>query len=466
MKEKKNSRPVQRLLCFMLAVVLCTMAGISLSAEGLYTPPEEPRAQAVYMVNEDTGLVVYAKNAEAKMYPASMTKVMSAIIILENVQDLDNTKATMTIDLMNILAGTGSSNIGLVAGEEMTMRQLLYGMLLASGNDAALLAARTVSGSVEAFVEKMNAKAAELGCVNTHFVNPHGLHDENHYTTAHDMYRITAYAMKNPIFSEIVGTQQYKVPATNKKPERLLVSTNVMLSRNLGGSLYYEPIRGIKTGRTTPAGPCFVSRAVKDGYTYTMVVMKADLPDAEGNPATGTTSFAVTKQLYQWAFSNLTLQELIKQEAVLKTVPVKYATAVDAVGVTPDKTFISLIPKTADASSIVVEYTLPSELEAPVQKGQVVGSAVVKIAGQELGKLTLVANEDIDRNIILFFFSKAADFIGEHIIVILVIVILVPLMFWMISQAIRRRKRIKRGLGGGKTRSRRKKVYRGRRRRY
>lgn len=453
-------RKTNKLLAFILAAVLTFAAsGMTVFADGLYTPTEEPRAEGVYLVNEDTGLVVYSKNAEKKLYPASLTKIMSAIIILENVPDLDNTKATMTLSLMNILAGTDSSNIGLVVGEEITMRQILYAMLLSSGNDAALLAAETISGSVDAFCEAMNAKALELGCTGTHFVNPHGLHDEHHYTTPHDMYRIVQYAMNNATFAEIAGTQQYTIPATNKRPEHPLVSTNIMLSKNLGGTLYYEPIRGIKTGRTTPAGPCFVSRAVKDGYTYTMVVLKADLPDAAGVAALATNNFAVTKALYQWAFSTLNLEELIQQDSVLKTIKVKYAASVDEVGLTPDKTFISLIPKTADASSIVVEYTVPAEIEAPVTKGQPIGTAIVKIAGQPLGQINLVAATDVDRNIILYFFSIIAEFIGSHILLVILLIIFVPVALWVISQLLRKRRRSTKS-SMGKRPGRRRKVTR------
>ncbi len=206
---------LRRRVAAFFVVLLCLLTVCPGAAQAISTP--EIQAAAVYLGDPETGLPLYEKNAEEKRYPASTTKIMTALIVLENVDDLEQ-KVTVTQEDFNGVEAD-SSKAGFVVGEEVSIMDLLYGLLLPSGNEAANTLARVVAGDVPTFVEKMNARATDLGCTGTHFANPNGLHDDNHYTTAHDLFRITQEAMKNETFCDIVSTAQQNLAPSNKAAE-------------------------------------------------------------------------------------------------------------------------------------------------------------------------------------------------------------------------------------------------------
>ena len=196
---------------------------------------------------------------------------MTALLVLEkcNLSDVVTMQDEDFTDVKN-----GASNAGLKVGEKITVENLLYCLLLPSGNEAANALARVTGGSVDEFVQMMNDRAKELGCVNTHFANPNGLHDDNHYSCAYDLYLIAQQAMKNSTFATIVNTAQKKLPATNMNVERIIYTTNQLILSSYS-SIYYDNFYGIKTGHTSQAGYCLVSYAKQSGYTYYSVVLGA-----------------------------------------------------------------------------------------------------------------------------------------------------------------------------------------------
>jgi len=426
--------------------VLLILSGAFLfpaSAEGVYAPNGEPQAESVYIVNEDTGLVMYDKNGEERLYPASLTKIMSAIVILETVQDLDGTVGTMTSELLAMIQGSGSVVLNLVEGEQITMRQMLYAMLLASDGDAALLAAATTSGSVAAFVAAMNAKAAALGCTNTNFTNPHGLHDDNHYSCAKDLYLMAKEALKYPVFSEIINSTRYTIPATNKNGPRTVVTTNMMLSYNLGGALYYEPARGIKTGFTTPAGPCLASIAEKDGQRYVIIMLKSTLPGADG-AVDRYGAFKTTKTLYDWLFSTYSLQTLLTRTTVVKSISVNYGDGVDEVGLVPSQEFVTMVPKNTDLSSIVVKFDdalKDKTVDAPVEAGAVIGSAELLIGDKSLGTVQLVAANAVARNELSYILAQIGKFFSSDIMIIIACILAILIIGYIVLNVVYNRKK-------------------------
>ncbi len=256
----------------------------------------ETNSKALYMVDLNTQEVVYQKNAVQQLEPASCTKIMTYIVAVESISDLVNTKITAGSYVSAMLQGTDSSLSGIRQGEQLTALQLLNCMMIPSGNDAALVLAEYIgNGDINKFVDKMNEKAAELGCTNTHFSNPHGLHDDNHYTTAEDLYKITQYAMSLPYFMDIVTQTEYTLPPTNLYTgERTIYTTNKMMDKN--EPVYYEPyIEGIKTGSHDEAGYCLVTTAQKNGQRYMIVALGAPIGDVHGE-------MLDTKNLYDWAF--------------------------------------------------------------------------------------------------------------------------------------------------------------------
>ena len=236
---------------------------------------------AAMLMDLNTGKILYEKNINDKMYPASLTKVLTAILTLENCEL--NEVATVSYDaVMSISSGYVTANLQI--GEEVTVEQLLSVLLVGSANDAAVVLAEHISGSVEDFADLMNEKAKEIGCTSSNFLNPYGAHDENHYSTAYDLAIISKYAMQNETFRTLVSTTSYKLPITNKyeKEDRLFTTTNALLMVNnntRADNYYYKYATGIKTGFTTPAKNCLIASANKGNLELLTVVLGAGQND-------------------------------------------------------------------------------------------------------------------------------------------------------------------------------------------
>lgn len=231
-------------------------------------PADYDAKYAILLDTEENEIVRYC-NYNSKMYPASLTKVMTLIVAVENINDLNDT-VLITPDMVDPMIEQNASRAGFVAGETPTLEQVLYGVVLPSGADASLAAATYVAGSEEAFVRLMNQKAQEMGLKNTHFTNVVGLHDERHYSTAEDMALILKYAIQNETCKKILSTYQYEIPPTEFNPEGLLL-TSTLFSRMEGTEMPNVVIKGGKTGYTDEAGQCLESFAEINGKTYIIV---------------------------------------------------------------------------------------------------------------------------------------------------------------------------------------------------
>ncbi len=239
----------------LAAIVCCFNINITtLSAVG-------SSAKAMCVIEKDSGRILYCKNETEKLPMASTTKIMTAITVLQNCNNLDE---LITVDDASI--GVEGTSIYLRKDETLSVKDLLYGLMLRSGNDAATALAYHVGGSIEGFTEKMNSLAKKIGATNSNFANPHGLDNPNHYTTAYDLALITGYALNNPIFKEIVSSKTYQIEATNKSEKRYLTNKNRLLT-SLDGCC------GVKTGFTNKAGRCLVSACERDGFTTICVVL-------------------------------------------------------------------------------------------------------------------------------------------------------------------------------------------------
>lgn len=245
-------------------------------------------AEGAVLLDAATGQVLYGKNQDQQFYPASITKVMTALVVLErcNLNDIVTFSETATTNLES-----GAVSLGISAGDQLTVEQCLYGLLLKSANEIGNGLAEHVAGSVEAFADLMNAKARELGCRNTHFVNPHGLNDENHKTTPYDMALIMRAALQNETFRKIDTTRTYEFPATKKAAARTITMGHKMMYPS--DSRYYEGIIGGKTGYTSKAGNTLVTGAERNGVRLIAVVMKAS-----------GTHYTDTKALLDYGFAN------------------------------------------------------------------------------------------------------------------------------------------------------------------
>lgn len=422
----KKHRLVSLLLTLLLTVGILSPAAYA-------AQPPDIMAGAALLMDAANSEVLYEKNADQKMYPASLTKVMTALLVLEEVDagrlSLDQIVTASTTFSSGLTANGSTQDIR--AGEQMSLRDLLYCLLVASANEASNILAETVDGSVSVFVERMNRRAQELGCKDTHFVNPHGLHDDNHYTTAHDIYLIARAAMENDTFRTIVSTRSYEIPATNMHKARLFYSTNALLvTWYYRESYLYDKAIGIKTGTTDEGGYCLLS-AARDGEDYLIsVVLNAPLLEKEGG-GSDRRQFTESRSLFQWGFSNFQRREIVDTATPLAQVSVTLSQT-DHVLVRPAHQLERTLPRDLKLEDIKQEITLNAEtVQAPVTAGQSLGKLTLTYQGQELGQVDLVAVSAAERSELLYRLDQIQSFFqytGVKLVAVVLILVLVILI--------------------------------------
>ena len=401
---------------------------------------EDPRidATAALLVNADTGMVLYEKNADERRFPASTTKVMTALITLEQVTDLNETVTALPEDFENVTPD--SSNADIKEGEVVTVRDLLYALMLPSANKAAYMLARHVGGTSDAFVEMMNARAAALGCTGTHFSNPCGLHEEDHYSTARDLFLISQAAMQDETFATIAKTAQHRMAATNMHDSRIILTTNMLIFRRTDpwSNVYAQ---GIKTGHTSQAGNCLVSYAEKGGAKlYSVVLGCADAAD----PANGVAeSFTETNRLFDWGFDNFVSKTLAKRGDSVTEIAVRLSTDADAVVLTAKNDLVATLPKNIELENLEQRPTIPESKDAPIKAGDVIGSITYSYAGVDYGTVELVAMTDIERSNVLYYADKLENFFKttafKIILVVLAVFVILYILFNLVFGGMRRR---------------------------
>lgn len=384
----------------------------------------EPSCYALLLYNLDSDSVIYSRNQAEKVFPASITKIMTFIIVVENVQDIENTKVEVKKEIVDKLLGTGSSMSNIKAGESYSINQLLHCMMIKSGNDAALTLADYVGhGDIQNFVNLMNKKAEQLNCSNTHFMNPHGLYDENHYTTAEDLLKITKHAMTLPNFVEITSKVTSDILGPGKYP---LVTTNSMIDPVRGGKYYYKYAKGIKTGYETLAGRCLVSTAINNGYTYICIALG-------GFSEKENLAMLDSKNLYQWAFNNLSLKPIIDKNKPIGEVKLKFAWKKDSLQLLPAGDYSVMLPKSVMASSIDIKLNVPDEVNATVKVGQKIGTADLFYANNKVATIDVVSGENVNRNYFVFILYLIKVIFGSIWFKIAFFIFLVLVIFYIFS---------------------------------
>lgn len=397
-------------------------------------------ATAALLVSPDSGMVLYSKNADQKRYPASTTKIMTALLTLENVSNLDETVTSEAVDFENVTAD--SSNAGILLGEQVTVRDLLYALMLPSANEAAYMLARHVGGSWEQFVDMMNDRAAELGCTGTHFCNPCGLHEEDHYTTAYDLYLIAKEAMKDVTFRDIVSTVQHRMAKTNLHEERIIYTTNQLIFSSFQPWSYANCL-GIKTGHTSQAGNCFVGYAeYGDAKLFSVVLGCSD--SSKEYPSVAA-SFTDTKKLCQWGFENFTSKTLARQGEEVTYTKVKLSTDTNQLLLTAKADVVALLPKDLDVKELELVEDIPEEVKAPVKAGDPIGTATYRYNGTDYGTVELVALNDISRSTVLFYADKLSTFFQSMVFKILLLAaaafFILHIFTGLVFGGVRRRRR-------------------------
>lgn len=328
-------------------------------------------AKSMVVIETTNGTTLYSKNANEKLPMASTTKIVTALTVIENCDDLDK-----LVTIPKIATTVEGSSIYLKPDEELTIRQLLYGLMLQSGNDSATTLALEIGGTIEHFAELMNETAKKCGANDSSFVTPHGLDDKNHYTTASDLAKITAYALKNPTFKEIVSTKSYNIPATNKYGARYLINKNKLLS-GLEGCI------GVKTGYTSKAGRCLVTACERNGMQVVCVVLNC-------RPM-----FEESAELINKAYEEYTIAEILPAYKFVTGIQVENGKATTLRLYNKDG--YSVVAKPNELDNYVVVYDYPQIVKAPIEKDKVLGTVKIYFNKTLLFTENLCSIEKVDR---------------------------------------------------------------------
>lgn len=420
-------------------------AAMPLSGEGKLV--DTARAVILYELNSDT--MLYAYNPDARIYPTSMVKMMTALVAIENAPLTD--EVTVTRSALNSVA-IGSVSAGLKAGEVLTLKDLLYCAMVASANDASAVIAEYIGGNQEAFVQMMNEKAAALGCRETNYSNPHGLHDEQTYTTARDLCRITEAALENEVFATIFKTAKYTVSATNKSPVREIKTTNSMMPESGNKKYPDDRVTGGKTGATNQGGRCITLTAEKNGMDILCIVMGAEPTVEEDGSLSRFGSFEESKELLDFAFDKFEYRQIFFDGQSISQYPV--ANGASDVVTQPAESASTVLPKDIDSTQLrwVYQQTVGA-INAPVKQGSALGTVQVWYGEKCLAQTRMVAMHDVPVKSAPVIPERPAGIVGDDgmgvvlmivgivvgLLVLGVLVLLVVRYLRMLSRKMRRR---------------------------
>ncbi len=366
-----------KIFIFMLVILFCLQT-CTLAVQPSIT------AKGAILVETSTGRILYEKSSTRQMYPASTTKIMTAILVIENC-DLSDIVTVSETALSNI--PTGYVTCDIQVGEEISVKDLLYALMVKSANDAAYVLAEHVAGTIDNFSSMMNAKAKEIGCKETNFVNPNGIHSQRHYSSAYDLYLMAQYGMKNETFRNLVSTTSYTLPATNKHSEadRSFTTTNELINPDSGDNFYSNAI-GIKTGFTSQAGNCLVAESSRDGLDFIAVVLNAE--DSKSR-------YTDCKTLFDYAYDNFTLTKIKEKNTLIDTIEIENGTKeTKNLDLLIDETITVINNKSIDMNQIIPEINLNENLTAPISSGDIVGSIKYKVDDIEYSA-NILAGSDV-----------------------------------------------------------------------
>lgn len=363
----------RQIVSIKLKIVLSLIIFLLLFTSFAYAEELNVNAKSAILYDMETGRILWGKNINVKRPMASTTKIMTAVIALEK-GNLDD-----TVTASPKACAISGSSIWLQPGEKLKLKDLIYGMMLKSGNDAATAVAQHIGGNVETFVEMMNKKAIDLGAYNTSFANPHGLDDHKHYSTALDLAIIGSYALKNPQFAQIVKTKQKIIDSTNKQKRRQIMNINKLLWQ-------YEGADGVKTGYTSMAGHCLVGSATRDGWQLISVVLKCP------------SRYCIwqdTIKLLKYGFNNFYKYNAVKKHQIITTVEVLNGKA-DKLALL-SKEDINIPLKKGEEQKVNIKVKIPDKIEAPITKNQPIGKLMVYFDSKLIKETELVAEVAVER---------------------------------------------------------------------
>lgn len=399
---------IRRILAVTVSLAFFFILSFNFRASAAREDEPPIRSDIAMLYEVSSGETIYEKNIRQKAYPASTTKIMTALLALENCE-MDE-PVTVTRAALNTVS-PGSSIAGLQNGEVLTMYEMLECLLVASGNDAASVIAAHIGGTVDQFVEMMNERSDELGCTGTHYTNPSGLHDENHYTTAEDLLKVTVEAMKYQEFVDIVGSAQVTIPATNKVDHpRYFNNTNQLISQAVTSENLYSKATGIKTGHTTPAGYCLVSSAEDEGLTYIAVVLGGYIDETTGRNY----SYVDSINLFLWGFSDFGYRTIVSSSDPVKEIEVSLAREKDFVVLRAAEDVTAFLHEDDDVDTIFTKsISVQENISAPIESGDVLGAMTIMRGNEVYARVDLVAMNTVERSEGLYYFEQLGTFFSK-----------------------------------------------------
>jgi len=366
---------MKRCIALIMLIVMVAVSSVLAVYAG-----KDTSARAAVIMDVNSGRVLYCKNMNEKLPMASTTKIMTTLVAIES------GKLEETVTVSKKASYTEGSSIYLQVGEKHKVHDLLYGIMLRSGNDAAVAVAEHIGGSIEGFAELMNRKAQEIGAENTHFANPHGLDAAGHYTTAHDLALITAYALKNPVFAEIVSSKKKTIEGPpNENWDRVMINKNKMLWQFDGGD-------GVKTGFTKKAGRCLVSSATRDGMQLVCVVLNCGPMWEESSV------------LLEHSFKNYSIEKVVDRSNTLRVVEVKNGKE-KFVSVKPSEDY-SIALGAGEKEKVKLSTKFNGPAEAPLQKGDNAGSLEVYLDNKMLASIKLEYTASVESSSPFFYLKR------------------------------------------------------------
>lgn len=400
------------------AIVLSCLTPSAAAAAG-YDPSVvyEVQASSAYIVNTDTNIILYQKNSTEQVYAGGLTKLMCAALVLTNYGDtLDTTTFAMPFAISDYVHGT--DNADMRSGETFTLREALYAMLLRNANDAAMGMAYQLSGNdLPGWVSQMNSLSQRIGTTSSTWTDACGL-DSGNVTNAVDMYLILRYLMGFDAFVEIAGTPVFSMPAKERhtKPSPL-VNHNVALNQTSGGRFYRSAMQGgmcdVLAYKNDHGTQSYVSWATKNGETYIFCLMNSpDTCDDYGYANRRPALYETTK-LIDWVYDSFSIQSALDTDLALAEIPVKYSSGTDTLMLYPDDSMMTILPSSSDGSATQKFFHLPEYVCAPIQQGDVVGTVELRLAGETIGVVNLIAGQDVERSPLLYAIAKFQEFLGS-----------------------------------------------------
>ena len=365
------------------------------------------------LLDANHGDLLYDMKANERAYPASITKVMTALLVVEAISYGQLSPDTVATVSSSAVQGIPSEYVtgAFKAGEEISIENLLYCMLLESDCDASNILAEAVDGTVPDFVAHMNRKAGELDCQGTHFTNTYGLHDEDHYSTAYDLALIMEAALEYDLFRDVIKTPSYRVPATNLSGERYFFNKNALISNLYYEGYVYDKCIGGKTGTTDDAGRCLVAAAEDGDELLISVVLGSGPMQVPGDEKLKQGQFRESRRLLEYGFDNFHRVTITKDSEPVATVKVTMSRQADEVNLKPQGSIVRTLPKSMDLDDIETKIRLfAEEVEAPVEAGAVMGAMTLSYNGEVYGTLDLVAVTSVERSDLLYKKQQFFDF--------------------------------------------------------